>query len=69
MNGAFTRDCQRPMTLLLRQLSNQFDVSFNVVGEVRLPHLAKSETGKRLLVPVVIEMYNGRVVGPARAGR
>jgi len=56
MNGAFARDCQQRMTLLLRQLAKQFNVSFNVVGEVRLPHLAKSETGKRLLVPVVIEM-------------
>ena len=54
MNGAFVRDFQQPMTLLIRQLTNQFNVSFNVVGEVRLPTPIKSEIGKRLLVPVVV---------------
>ena len=58
MNGAFVRDFQQPMTLLIRQLANQFNVSFNVVGEVRLPHLSRARIGKRLLAP-----------SPAPAGR
>src|SRR5712691_7021706 len=37
MNGAFVRDFQQPMTLFIRQLANQFNVSFNLVGEVPLP--------------------------------
>ena len=58
MNGAFVRDFQQPMTLLIRQLANQFNVSFNVVGEVRLPHLSRARIGKRLLALVVVGTYN-----------
>src|ERR1700676_2002359 len=49
MNGAFVRDFQQPMTLLIRRLANQFNVSFNVVGEVPLPTPVKSQIGKYLL--------------------
>lgn len=45
------------MTLLTRQLANQFNVSFNVVGEVRLPHLLRARIGKRLLALVVVGTY------------
>jgi len=34
-------------------------------GEARMPAPVKSEIGKRLLAPVVVGMYNGRLVGPA----
>jgi hypothetical protein len=59
MNGAFVRDFQQPMTLLIRQLANQFNVAFNVVGEVPLPTPIKTEIGRGLLAPVVVERYNG----------
>lgn len=54
MNGAFVRDFQHPLTLLVRQLANQFNVSFNVVGRFGCPHPIKSEIGKLLLAPVVV---------------
>ena len=57
MNGNLFVDFQQPMTLLIRQRANQFNVSFNVVGEVRLPTPIKSEVGKRLLAPVVVGTY------------
>jgi hypothetical protein len=47
----FVYDFPRPMTVLIRQVANQFNVSFNVVGDVPLPTPIKSETGKRLLAP------------------
>jgi hypothetical protein len=37
--------------------ANQFNVTFNVVGEVMLPTPLKSEIGKRLLAPVVVGTY------------
>jgi hypothetical protein len=55
MNGAFVRDFQQLLTLLIRQLANQFNVSFNVVGEVPLPAPIKSEIGKRLLESRVLD--------------
>jgi hypothetical protein len=42
------------MTLLIRRLANQFIVSFDVVGKAPLPTPIKSETGKRLLAPIVV---------------
>ena len=57
MNEAFVRDFQQPMTLLIRQLANQFNVSFNVAGEVRLPQLSRARIGKRLLALVVVGTY------------
>jgi hypothetical protein len=54
VNGAFVRNFQQLMTLLIRQLANQFNVSFNVVGEVPLPAPIKTEIGKSLLESVVV---------------
>jgi hypothetical protein len=59
MNGAFCSRFPAADTLLIRQLANQFNVAFNVVGEVPLPTPIKTEIGRRLLAPVVVERYNG----------
>ena len=45
MNGAF---------FAIRQSTN---VSINVSGEVRLPHLSRARIGKRLLALVVVGTY------------